>query len=798
MPPGHAGRPDRRNHAVTIDGADGHRLYEELRLCYDAAMNGIGPEHHGIFGWCEQPFRSHRSARLALVITLSAALFAPLLLGYVVAAGNNRVEAGEAEPSEDAYPSSRLFLDHYQAFIPELHRHLTGDRHGWLAVWNPNVQLGRPSVQAVGLSRAYLPVFLLSFASADAHFVYTCLALLTLWLIGFFAFEFLAEMDLHPTACYASAVGLSLGIFCVYWLTFIMYFSTICWMLALFWLITRYARCPSFWTWTGIAFSVYSLFLTGYPVLIVLFGYALAAYSLVVLLRSGHSPWQKALLSAGMAAAAAVGLLASLPVYLDLFHAAESSARLTGVDDAWYVAVNPSITAWSDFVAYVAANVDPFSTGNPNLKPWPACFNEVLLSPWTVLLAGFSVTRIRSGRFWFWILAVAFYALLALWSPAYLFMVHHLGLHLSRCRCAWGILIPATVLAAFGIDAVLRGGFRGRLWSCYGACVLALAAMYLALAWSGKGFDGRAVAAAAAVAALVGVFLLSRSSALLGATVMVVSSLYAGQVAMLRPVDTICRRSPLTDSLRETADGSCRYAKIGRMAALPANEEAFLGLCSVHSYDPLSPRRYQGLVQSWCEFGCIDYGRWFQNLEGRLNADAPWQLALAGVKYLVSDTPLNLDWVEPASQPNGHRVYRSKLEPRVLCQTRDFIQESAESVRISAQARWQPARCAQRKDDWRQVRTLPENAQSLLFVSEQFHAHWLATSQGESLPTVAVNDFYLGVLLPPGTEEVELEFVPFARWAWIPQLAFAALALAWVSIAAYRKLGLQRLWSASR
>ena len=46
------------------------------------------------------------------------------------------------------------------------------------------------------------------------------------------------------------------------------------------------------------------------------------------------------------------------------------------------------------------------------------------------------------------------------------------------------------------------------------------------------------------------------------------------------------------------------------------------------------------------------------------------------------------------------------------------------------------------------------------------------------LETVQVNGFYQGVVVPPGTEEVELRFLPLVRWAWVSQVAFA---LAWLA-----------------
>jgi hypothetical protein len=65
--------------------------------------------------------------------------------------------------------------------------------------------------------------------------------------------------------------------------------------------------------------------------------------------------------------------------------------------------------------------------------------------------------------------------------------------------------------------------------------------------------------------------------------------------------------------------------------------------------------------------------------------------------------------------------------------------------------------------------------ETLLFVSQQAHPYWQATSQGRPLPTITINNFYLGAVIPPQTTEVELEFRPFVIWSWVPQVIYSAL-----------------------
>ena len=60
---------------------------------------------------------------------------------------------------------------------------------------------------------------------------------------------------------------------------------------------------------------------------------------------------------------------------------------------------------------------------------------------------------------------------------------------------------------------------------------------------------------------------------------------------------------------------------------------------------------------------------------------------------------------------------------------------------------------------------------SLLILSQKFHRDWHAqalTSAGwTQAKSVSVNGVFQGVLLPEGTQKLQLEFKPFVRFAWI-------------------------------
>ncbi len=91
------------------------------------------------------------------------------------------------------------------------------------------------------------------------------------------------------------------------------------------------------------------------------------------------------------------------------------------------------------------------------------------------------------------------------------------------------------------------------------------------------------------------------------------------------------------------------------------------------------------------------------------------------------------------------------------------------------------------------------SAPSVFLLSQKFHRDWEAlaeTSHGwQAAQTVELNGVFQGVLLPPETRRVRLDFKPLARYAWIAHVFwFLLLALAgfkcWQE---YRRRALERV-----
>ena len=285
------------------------------------------------------------SLRLAFLLILGtfALLFSRVLFrGEVIFPHDNALEVGVRGERPDARLSNRKFSDESSAFIPELANNLSANHKAWLNTWNPHVELGRPAFQVSGLSRAYALTNLLSTLASDPFVLYTMLwSLLTVGLTSCFGLLFLP----HPWALAGGVRGgsarLAFSTMMMYWLTFVMFLSAICWSVCLLWLITEFTRKSSWPAALGLAFATYSLLLTGYPQMTILLIYMIGAYTLIRLGQMRSPRREKFWRALELFGCAGVGALASLPVYLDLFATARDSARLSGVHDSFFLAVLP-------------------------------------------------------------------------------------------------------------------------------------------------------------------------------------------------------------------------------------------------------------------------------------------------------------------------------------------------------------------------------------------------------------------------------------------------------------------------
>ncbi len=253
---------------------------------------------------------------------------------------------------------------------------------------------------------------------------------------------------------------------------------------------------------------------------------------------------------------------------------------------------------------------------------------------------------------------------------------------------------------------------------------------------------------------------------------------YGARLPLSRPLESIAVTSPLVERLRDlTRDGS-RFAWVGPGRRLiPSNEEALVGVPSIHSYDSLSSRAYQDWVLRISTIGTSESGRYFlrvAGIEGLVGREFPF----TGIGAILSETKIREGGFERVSR----RIRRVKQRPRLEAQLTHF-RATADGTKATFETFDEAGALAIERlpseDDRISLRLTPSKRRTLVFLSQQYHPQWRATAETTGLATPIVNGFYQGILVPPGTREVEIRFAPFARWSWIPQ-AFFLVVFAWL------------------
>lgn len=716
-----------------------------------------------------------RRLPLFLLCALVAAWIASFALrGEVVAPHLNGVELGLQE--QPAGQSSRRHSDYSSYYAPEIALHAEAFARGELALWNPHVQLGRPASHLAGVSPAYPPMALCMAATTDPHVAHTLLWCLTLFGIALFAWLWFGELGLRPEARLVGAVLAAFSPFVAYWAPFLLFASTICWTMAVLWLAERLANRPSAASWLGLACAVWLLLLSGYPQQVVWH----LVVVLVALLPKLVRAERKAALLATWSAAALAGLALASPVLLDVALASSRSAR-EQLDLEYYLQALPGILDGADALRQGLQLFDPRLGGDP----WAAKaggegarFNGVAFGAVGLALLWYAF-HARGGRRWAW-LALALGLLT--WIPALFEPLLHLRLFaLSRFVPAAVAVVPAAAAGAWAAHHLGERAWRGRALLgippaalAVGLCLWAFVAGQARQLEDGQAW--RAFFAAACVACVV--WQQARPRPLLLAGVAAACAFVVARPLLLtQPLDRIASTSPLVEALRKELRPGERYAIVSdrNMRLLPPNQEALLGLCSVHSYDSLSSREYQAWCAGLSGRGAEVAGRWFRRFDDPALLDAR-ALAQAGVAVVLSNLPLPAADFELVRQAGELALWRAR-QPAWTPGLVDVA--SRDGIDIGLRPDTRPAAAARRgeEDAWEWS---PQPRAAMFHAARQYHPQWRAVALvGEErveLEPVRLDVLHLGFEAPAGARGIELRFEPHARHAWQAPLLVALAA----------------------
>lgn len=702
------------------------------------------------------------------------------LQGEVLAPTRQAEELGITAPAAGDRIENRKFSDYPTVFVPEVVEHLESRRSGWLTLWTAKSEVGRPTYHISGFSPAYALTWLIRPLVGDAWELLTVLSLSFCYLAGLFGILFCREAGLEPLAGLVAGASLAGSPLLMYWLTFPMFPAVWCWAAGAIWGLARLQVRPDAWGGFILAFSSYSLLMSGYPQVVVFHGYLLAGLGLHLAFRKFRaSPAEGCRFAACVLAAVAYGTALAAPAYLDLLHLSSESARVAP-DAAFFSVVVPVFATAKDLWQFVSSATFPEFFGNPISPAYPLQYNGISIP---ALPAFFVVLGVLAAwrQTWGWLLGAALLGLFALVPAVHAFGVKYLGFNLSRATPLGTVLLPATIVAAYGANALVSRSCAGMrsavLTSSIIVGVLAASAILFAISMSLQ-FRWSAVVVSLAV---IGLLAFQRSRTRSWMIILALGSGLASVSAPLmlhQPPGEIRKTSPFVEAIRSKLEPGARYAVVSPgVAVLPPNMNSAVDLSSVHSYNSLSPTRYRELIRA-LGGEVHTYGRWNGSIAPDYASATFW---MSNIALVLSREPIRDENLQPAGEESGVRFYKVvarmgeavQVVPAAIDSLRDHV-DIGDPRRLPSH---EPKKLVDQGDvvEYR----VAADAASLLLLSRKYHRDWQATGrvQGhwEALQTTEVNRVFQGVILPPGTDSVRLEFKPYVRHAWLANACWLAL-----------------------
>ena len=718
-----------------------------------------------VSGW-----RGYRQAVLLYGLLFALLTWPFWVSGQVIAPHRAQRELGLPATS-GPLPENRDFNDCFCVFLPEVEQHLNGPRSGWLALWSSRNELGRPLYHVSGFSPAYAPSWVLSRLCREPHRFLTILSLGQVFLGGLFMIGLAREMGWSPVTGLVAGGLTASSPFVLFWLSFPMFVGTWVWSVGALWAVRRLAAGWNFPGWALLAFSSYSLAMTGYPQLVVYHAYLLAGCSGVLLTRRWRASGARGAgaLAGRLASAVVIAALLVLPAYRDLAVAWRDSLRVHP-EPSFFTVVLPRVHQWSDAVRWQVRAALPQLAGRPILPGHPLNCDGLIATPLLLLLAALGVLasfRQACG----WVGATLVFLAVAFIPGVLEFGVRYLGLSLSRTNPVAALFLPLAVLAALGVESVVRKRvlrFQMAAVLAAGVAVLAVDLIWAAgQPWPVQGAAVGAVLAVGAAAAWAWI----RPAPGWWVLALGLNAAWFGFPLMLRQDPAaVARTSPLVERLHRELAPDERYAVVPpATSVLPPNANALVGLNSVHTYDSLSSRRYQAAVAA-LGGAMRTLGRWNTSIAPDPAGAVCW---MSNIAVLIAREPPAGPGLEPAENvgPVWLARVKSRMGPALQVRWEDPGAGVAD-LTIGDQRVRPHSRPLVRRDEGDLVElAVKDPAPSVVVLSRQYHRDWRAEVQAGRgwlpVPTTAINGIFLGARLPAGTNLVRFRFEPWVRWAWV-------------------------------
>lgn len=746
------------------------------------------------------------SYRRALIIYCAffTLVFLPFFTGKVVLPYAQLTELGvtpDGTPLENyADIKTGNLNDIPLAFIPNIHQILGTEQVGVFNSWTNAAELGRPLPQR-SYSTTWLPNWLLAQLIDDPFLYYTVHCLLMTMLSGLFLFGLLKAWQLHPFACLCGAIFLATWPHNVYRFGFSMHVATFCWTIALMYGSYLFYRQPRGWQLLFIAFSAYSLLLTGYLQEVIFLAYFIVGYGILLVSqkyhRDGFALAARYLFFCCLAAIS--GLILSLPVYLDLIYDSFNSTRV-GANTDFFLSDLPSLSSGTRIFKFLGTTFHPDMFGNPLSDTYPynsqgRSFNMILLLLLPLSFAGLW----RKTRGWWW--SIAILSALVLVAPLYKLGVLFLGFNISPMSPLTFLILPMSIIAAFTVDMLLKDEYLRDDLNRWTKRSIKFTAFILSLIFLFPIIKMKLFYPAYFVgaAALIYLFWVSISKPYFHTILFVLictTTLFSSWPMVDRQaqsLDQLALNSPLSQSIAAVTNSdkntTTNFAIVSQnpekfpptQQIMSPNIHILAGLSSIHSFNSVSSHHYKKLIESLNGVVHVN-GRYNFNINPDFDSPAFY---LSNINLVLSDKALSHPNIEFYKHEGSMFLY--KVNKTIDCCIRYPADNNEDIAALSLSdilAREQLP-VTKSEDNINQLIfdiDTRGTKSSALTLSQKFHGKWKAwaniNDEWIAVPTFAAGDIFQSAHIPANAKQLKLEFKPFISYAWISFVVFAIWSLA--------------------
>ncbi|MFZ9858600.1 MAG: hypothetical protein ACO3F2_09770 [Roseiflexaceae bacterium] len=693
------------------------------------------------------------------------------------------------------YTKNAKLSDYLNQEVVEAYLSQNEPRSGLLATWTNRSGLGRALFPHFGYTQSNFATWISTLFSENTLVVFTIRNLIFIYLAGLFLLLYGLTLGLNRWATIiASFMYATLPMF-TFWSVNMPFFVGSSLGVAAIYGIHQLIHKPSFGYWVFVALIIHLQITTAYLQTTVYVIYFLTLFSLILLYQQ-HTTTQVTLKKFSiLATASLLGLIASIPMIADLYIEYLSSIRSNSPIIAAYVF---PITKPDQLIQLILPAIYDgwITTVSKEYKLFPATQTTILYFLLVIIALWKQFRRVYG-----WVIMLTICYLLSHNQTLNEFMFTTIFPNISSGTKSfnWATLhIPLAMLMLWGTHTVITD-IRKREWIAF--MLILISGVFVMwqsiLVGSTYSFtiDWNIFALYAIVILLVGVSIIIRSQHFTIPILFIAAISTSAFVTFPRmyraPVDAASETIYIYDvsakyllentnmMYYDSQKRNCCYA-VGNISVL-------YDINSIHLYKSSVSAYYRNFIQS------LD-GTFFQKRRNSgvtptFNEVDFW---LSNTSLVVSDTKLNHPNLQLVHTERKLHFYTNAVRSGccvILNQsvqaklTRDKYQNIAMKINDKLLRDASPISKAIDLGDKYTILINKKEVTQTIVLSQIYHSMWFASVKVDDnwieAQTVVVNGKYQGVIIPPNSTELRMQFLPWSRLMWIFHGMWICLILIW-------------------